>query len=364
MEFAQLYRASLLPLYVNTSFLVFVIHDYFITLEDEVGYICTQRRSLAKYMFFWIRYYTIVLLILDVCQVHLLARPGFATNRLCGILDPVSRVTGAIALWSADIILQLRVYALFQCSKKVAIFNAVLFMASISAFLGILAVSVRGRTPSLDEGYGASVPGCAVMREGIEWVQWVPAAIFEGLLFIQALCRSIASTTSRIQGKRNISLSAFIVFDSSCYFLVVTALLILTSITVASSAGVPWLGFGPLHAVVGISSARLLIQVPKFSNLSLEAGFNKSTCISTLNFGRAPDTRYEDDTLHTAEESEIPSLNHTPMQTDVEQSGSLNPTPTSAPPTAQDADTLSILSEVSQQGVCILKRAVFRLLGS
>jgi len=85
------------------------------------------------------RYYTILLLIFDVVQVHSFALPGVVTkelyvgglsltifrrdkfNRRCIALDPVIRLVGGISLWSVEIIMQLRVYALFDRNKKVEI---------------------------------------------------------------------------------------------------------------------------------------------------------------------------------------------------------------------------------------------------
>jgi hypothetical protein len=34
-------------------------------------------------------------------------------------MDSIIRIVGAISLWSVEIVMQLRIYALFKCSKKV-----------------------------------------------------------------------------------------------------------------------------------------------------------------------------------------------------------------------------------------------------
>ena len=41
----------------------------------------------------------------------------------CVVFDMVLRIAGAIALWAIEIIMQLRVYALFGCSRKVYFFK-------------------------------------------------------------------------------------------------------------------------------------------------------------------------------------------------------------------------------------------------
>ena len=45
----------------------------------------------------------------------------------CVAFDMILRIAGAIALWAIEIIMQLRVYALFGCSRKVCFSNEVMF---------------------------------------------------------------------------------------------------------------------------------------------------------------------------------------------------------------------------------------------
>jgi hypothetical protein len=37
----------------------------------------------------------------------------------CVAMDTIIRVVGAVSLWSVEIVMQLRVYALYDCSKRV-----------------------------------------------------------------------------------------------------------------------------------------------------------------------------------------------------------------------------------------------------
>ena len=39
----------------------------------------------------------------------------------CLVMDPTIRVVGAVSLWAIEIVMQLRVYALFNCSRKVGL---------------------------------------------------------------------------------------------------------------------------------------------------------------------------------------------------------------------------------------------------
>lgn len=40
----------------------------------------------------------------------------------CVAMDPITRVLGALSLWSIEIVMQMRIYALYDRSKKVTYF--------------------------------------------------------------------------------------------------------------------------------------------------------------------------------------------------------------------------------------------------
>ena len=57
---------------------------------------------------------------------HLLAYPfyqsfSYIPRIRCLVMDPTIRVVGAVSLWAIEIVMQLRVYALFNCSRKVGL---------------------------------------------------------------------------------------------------------------------------------------------------------------------------------------------------------------------------------------------------
>ena len=80
---------------------------------------CLSFKYQLPLTYFQIRYYTILLLICDVLQIHSFTIKGVPNKELCVIVDPLTRLAGAISLWAVEIIMQLRIYALYDCSKKV-----------------------------------------------------------------------------------------------------------------------------------------------------------------------------------------------------------------------------------------------------
>ncbi|KAF7348789.1 UBA-e1-C domain-containing protein [Mycena venus] len=254
---------NLIPLHVVLAGLTWILHDYFITLEDEIRYIWPQRLSFSKFMFFWIRYYSIALLLFDVIQIHVFARPGITSNNLCVAMDTIIRVVGAVSLWSVEIIMQLRVYALYGCSKRIAAINLVLFVGSIIGFMWILIYNHSRRASVIAGVIHLGLPGCPSVHSGIEWAQWVPATIYEGILFGFALFKTCESTISSLRKDGTLSLYTILLRDNILYFFGIAALLVFNNLMVVSLTHIPWFSYGPFHAAVGIMTARMLINLRK-----------------------------------------------------------------------------------------------------
>ncbi|CAA7269671.1 unnamed protein product [Cyclocybe aegerita] len=263
-DFIRLYESNLIPLRVVLAALVWVLHDYFITLEDEVVYIWSQKRSLGKFMFLWVhwcislsktitveamlahqvRYYTIFLVAFDTLQIHTFAIPGVATDKLCVAADPVTRLAGAISLWSVEIIMQLRIYALFNRSKPVAVFNALLFLASIGIFLWIMIVNAMKRGKAISQALHLPLPGCPVINGGTEWSLWIAPTVFEFILFLFVVYKSLVSVSARIRLNQRVSLTAVLLQENMLYFFSVACLLIFNNLMVVGATHIPWFGFG------------------------------------------------------------------------------------------------------------------------
>ncbi|KAF7321149.1 hypothetical protein HMN09_00203000 [Mycena chlorophos] len=292
-EYVQLVRGNLIPLYVVLVGLTWVLHDFFVTIEDEVRYIWPQRWHFSKAMYFWIRYYTILLLAFDAIQIHVFSMPGITSDGLCIAMDTIIRVVGAVSLWSVEIIMQLRVYALYNCSKRIALTNFLFFLASIAAFMWILVVNHSHRAAVIADVIRLPLPGCPDVHSGIEWAQWVPATVFEGYLFLFALVRAIRATMDEtrrgIHASRKYSLLSLVLRDNVVYFLAVTVLLVFNNLMVVNVTGIPWFSYGPFHAAIGILTTRMLLNLRKATAFEIEGTTARDdddgSEVDTLDFG-------------------------------------------------------------------------------
>ncbi|KAK7448435.1 hypothetical protein VKT23_013698 [Stygiomarasmius scandens] len=264
-KYIQLYEANLIPLRVCLVGLTWGLHDYLVTLQDEIRYIWPQRMNIGKFSFLWIRYYTLALLLFDVIQIHTFSIPGVTSDNVCVAMDSIIRVVGAISLWSVEIVMQLRVYALYKCSKRVAIFNAVLFLGSIAGFLWILIHNAQRRRAVIADAIHLPLPGCPSIHSGIEWAQWVPATAYEGVLFIFALYKTLKSTTGRLRRDAPLSLYSLLLRDNLLYFFAITCILVFNNLMVVGITHIPWFSYSPFHAAVGILTTRMLLNIRKAS---------------------------------------------------------------------------------------------------
>jgi len=224
-------------------------------------------------MYFWIRYYTILLLVFDVAQIHSFTRPGVATVDVCVAMDPTIRAVGALSLWSIEIVMQLRIFALYGRSKKIALYNGVLFLASIAAFVWVMVFSAQHRRPDISAVTTKyRLPGCPTINGGIRWAVWVPATIFEFNLFCLALYKTLLSNSMNIKLNDRSSLLKILVHDNILYFLGITGVLIMSNVMAIGTTTIPWFGYAPFHAAVGIMTTRMHLHLVKFTEQNLHDG--------------------------------------------------------------------------------------------
>ena len=162
------------------------------------------------------------------------------TNCLsCVAMDPTIRAVGALSLWSVEIVMQIRIYALFGRSKRIAIYNGVLFLASIAVFIWVMIFSAQHRRLTVSRiASKYRLPGCPAINGGIRWAVWVPgtlvffglthfelttvwplATIFEFNLFCLALYKSISSVAAKLKIGDRPTLIKVLVQDNILYFL-------------------------------------------------------------------------------------------------------------------------------------------------
>ncbi|KAF9546969.1 hypothetical protein CPC08DRAFT_796352, partial [Agrocybe pediades] len=266
--------------------LVWVLHDYRESLKE----IWQSFLSSLPSRYLSIRYYTILLVLGDVIQTHGFAIIGVTSLDRCLAIETITRMAGAISLWSVEIIMQMRIYFLYNRSKKIALVNMTLFAVSISAFVAIMVINgIRFQT---ENQWVTSLPpyeACPPLRDNsIAWTLWMPGLVFELVLFGYVIHKSIVSTmaTKKINGRT--SLAGIILKEHMVYFFIVSCILVFNNLMTVGATRIPWFGLGPLHAALGITTGRMLIHLRKFASKHLAGGPGDERPSSPVVFAGAP----------------------------------------------------------------------------
>jgi hypothetical protein len=161
--------------------------------------------------------------------------------------------------------MQIRIFALYGRSRKVAVFNGCFFVLTIIAFSWLIVINTLRRPAQISAVMSFPIPGCPTVHGGLQWTLWFPATVFEVNLFGFALYKSVRSLSLRRKLNKRLPLIHLLLQDNIMYFFGVTCVLILNNLMTLPSSGIPWFSFGPFHAAIGIMTSRMYIHLRKFS---------------------------------------------------------------------------------------------------
>ncbi|KAJ7734994.1 hypothetical protein B0H16DRAFT_134691 [Mycena metata] len=196
-----------------------IIFDHLITLDGEVELIWKSSWSMGKVFFVINRYYTLLSVIVNN---YALFSPTL-TDAVSLRFFHWQGWTGLIACMIAEVILQMRLYALYFLNKKVLALMVATFIISSASSAAIMATVLRGITATAHPLPGTTfcVP---IGVPSYFFAFWLPIILFESLLCGLALFRGIqtfrASGSVFQSGKH---LVAILIRDSALYFLMMFA---------------------------------------------------------------------------------------------------------------------------------------------
>ncbi|KAI1793635.1 hypothetical protein LXA43DRAFT_1092436 [Ganoderma leucocontextum] len=152
-----------------------LIYDYLITFDLEVDVVWRQsKRSPLCWLYLFNRFFPLVWLVLDLssCIIYL-------------AIDDFVIVVSTLAV---QVILQLRVYALYQKSRRVRLFLTCCCLAEVTVmaiFIGITLADIKG-LPVISTNTGCYYTGIF----SISAVFWLPALVYEPVLCLMVLWKA------------------------------------------------------------------------------------------------------------------------------------------------------------------------------
>ncbi|KIM57322.1 hypothetical protein SCLCIDRAFT_1140057 [Scleroderma citrinum Foug A] len=140
-------------------------------------------------------HYTYLFGILELCIIwSLQSVSSFAVN--------LSPWAGSVIWWSVQGILQMRIYALYHCSKKLLVFMVIVFVGEVGTTVWML-ISSNLSSHDTTSLLLISFPGyretdlCLGAVSGVFAYIWVPRFVFESMLCLLAICAGIKHSRGR-----------------------------------------------------------------------------------------------------------------------------------------------------------------------
>lgn len=213
------YRHVELTRYTQLAATSIIIFDHLLTFDGEVEHIWNASWSAGKVVYLINRYYTLASVVMNTYgfyRVHL-------TNEFCLHFLRWQGWTGLVSCLISEVILQMRIYAMYSLDRKVLAFMTISFAASIAISGWIMGTTLINMTP-----LAVHVPGgMFCMPVGISshfYTLWIPMLLFELLLCTLALARGFSTFVSNGSLIRTGQRLVVVLFrDSVIYFVVICA---------------------------------------------------------------------------------------------------------------------------------------------
>ncbi|KAG2118082.1 uncharacterized protein F5147DRAFT_768223 [Suillus discolor] len=190
-----------------------VLYDHVLCCQQEVDLIWNRSKSLVSYLYFTA---------FDaVTPAHRPATWGMLSQ--CRILFHFQSYGPFVPVWATQIIMQLRIYAMYRKSNKILAFTGVFFVLEIAAICTVLALNFDHSLTYTNEAIPGLLNMCATSTINRSFTAiYVPIFCFELLLFVLAIFVVLKhmKNTRTIAGKKLHNTMATLVKYNTIYFFV------------------------------------------------------------------------------------------------------------------------------------------------
>ncbi|KZV97780.1 hypothetical protein EXIGLDRAFT_764136 [Exidia glandulosa HHB12029] len=219
--------------YLQIACTAWYVYDWILTLNDEVEYIWQRRWSFSKGLFLLIRVTTVSVLAAETAQYVFLENlseaqyvrsdaSSLAHTRLnrCNIFSWALAIATAVIVFEIDIVLQIRVWILYQKSLQILLWNGVLFvlnvLCAVVLFLELYSKEQFVEVPPWIQG------ACYDVRPKALGTIWAAPLCFEINLTVLMVYK--VTRDHRLHGRLDgPSLASTLVRDSVLYFVLLVA---------------------------------------------------------------------------------------------------------------------------------------------
>jgi len=237
--------------YTNLVFLTLLFYDHMITLEEEVEKIWPLPWRLPKFLFLFNRYLIPPAMLVNTAVTWLY------TSKKCSFMMRWLGWPASFAIATVELMLIVRVLALYNDTKKVVVLLVVLFIANLAAFC---AIGFRAGRQTIGIPGGQLFSGCVYKPPSFFYTQWIPVVIFESIIIGLTVYKALSY-------RRNIPALRVLARDSMIYFLIMFSFLMANLFFVRFSKGfLKGLWVKPTTIVACIAVARMSLNIREFSD--------------------------------------------------------------------------------------------------
>lgn len=212
-------RALIIGKQSRTAALGLLIYEHIITIEDEIDLIWLKRKSWVTYLYHFNRWLPVLWLTFDLIRqtpYQVVSSKTCVTYMLC------NNIIALLTTISIQTILQLRVWAIYDRSRRILSWMIILStieVAAMALLIGLTIVRVE-KFPVVSTPVGCLFEGLAPLSA----IFWTPALILEPIICILVLKKVF------LDRQRRTELATFLARDSLLYFLVIFMQLIASTI--------------------------------------------------------------------------------------------------------------------------------------
>lgn len=199
-----------------------LFYDHLISLDREIEFVWTgDKRRPAFWLYIFNRFFALAYYIFDTIPI---TPAGRTPSNICVIYLMCDAIVTTLATLAVQVILQLRIYALYERNRRILILLVSLCAAEMAAMAVLIGV-----TMSRLEGLPlkSTATGCAYQGLlSLSSLFWIPGLVYEPILFALVAYKAWAP----FKRYPSIPLVRRIARDSLMYFVVVFAELLVSTV--------------------------------------------------------------------------------------------------------------------------------------
>ncbi|KIM61549.1 hypothetical protein SCLCIDRAFT_876821 [Scleroderma citrinum Foug A] len=119
-----LIAANQLQSQTSVAVTVVLFYDFFLTLDQEIEHIWKHNWNLTSALYIFVRYFGTFINLTGTVVMSVQS-----TTKVSQSFNEIQSWVEFIIVWAVQVILQMRLYALYHCSKRLLVFMVTFFVA-------------------------------------------------------------------------------------------------------------------------------------------------------------------------------------------------------------------------------------------